>query len=159
MKYKYIIPIIIILLIVNSIIQDKNWEKEKRIHDLISNDIKFSGVITDLKISRNHDFGVITIKIKETNRKEFNPILNAKYLFPYAIKDSVAEIYITVSSNLKKGDFVKVDSNNEEAIFSNASGIIYRGQILITSEETNIDFVKENSALTKQYLISILDNL
>lgn len=160
MKYKYSIPIIIIiiLLIVNSIIQNKNWEKEKKIHDLISNDIKFSGVITDLNISRNHDFGVITIKIKETNRKEFNPIINTKHILPYTIKDSAAEIYITVSSNLKKGDFVKVDSNNGKAIFSNSSGILYQGQIHIISVETDIDFVKKNSTLNKTHLISILDS-
>ncbi len=60
MKYKYGIPIII-LLVLNSVIQNKKREKEKKIYDLISNDVKFSGVVTDLKVSGNHDFGVISI--------------------------------------------------------------------------------------------------
>ncbi|OJX50119.1 MAG: hypothetical protein BGO88_05370 [Flavobacterium sp. 38-13] len=158
MKYKYSIPIIIILLIVNSIIQHKNREKEKKIYNLIFNEIKFSGTITGLQVSKNHDFGIITIKIKETNCKEFNPIINTKHILPYTIKDSAAEIYITVSSNLKKGDFVKVDSNNGKAIFSNTSGILYQGQIHIISVETDIDFVKKNSTLNKKHLISILDS-
>ncbi|RKS26192.1 hypothetical protein CLV94_1249 [Flavobacterium endophyticum] len=149
MKYKYSIVIIIVLLIIASIIQNKNSDKEKKVSHLMSNNIKFSGIITDLKISKNHTFGVITLKINETNDKKFNPIINEKYLFPYAIKDSVAEIYTTVSDILKRGDSVKVDSDNKEVVFSNKNGILYLGQIYITSVKRDIEFVKENSILIK----------
>ena len=149
MKYKYSPIIIIVLLIIVSILNKNDWRKDKAIYDnLMSNNIKFSGIITDFKISKNHDFGIITLKIIESNSENFDPIIDDK-LYPYAIRDSVAEIYGTVSYNLKKGDLVEVDSNSQEVVFSNVTGVIYSDQISILSEETNIEFVKKTSTLIK----------
>ena len=149
MKYKYSPIVIIVVLIIVSILNKNDWRKDKAISDsLMSNNIRFSGVISDLKPSKNHTFGVITLKIKTTNTQFFSPKRGTN-LFPYAIKDSVAEIYTTVSYSLKKGDLVEVDSDSNEVTFSNADGILYTNQISILSEETNIEFVKKTSTLIK----------
>lgn len=124
MKYKYSPIVIIVLLIIVSILNKNDWRKDKAISDrLMSNNIRFSGVISDLKPSINHTFGVITLKIKITNTQFFSPKTGTN-LFPYAIRDSVAEIYSTISYNLKKGDLVAVDSNSQEVIFSNVTEVI-----------------------------------
>lgn len=147
MKYKYSIIIIIILVIISSISNSKKLEKERKTSNLMSNNIEFSGIVTDIKISKNHDFGIITIRIDKTNSKKFNPIIDENHLFPYIIKDSTAEIYTVVSKNLKKGDSVRLSSNDKNAIFSSGNSQLYIDEIYITSVKRDIEFVKENSSI------------
>lgn len=112
-KHKYTIVVLIILVPIFFVIQNNKWGKEKKISDrLIANGIKFSGIITDLKMSRNHEFGIIELRVIKSDTSKFLPSINER-MFPYAINDSIAEAYDSVTYVLKKGDSVEVDYNEK----------------------------------------------
>lgn len=112
---------------------------------LITNNIAFSGVITNLNVSENHAFGILQLKILETNNNSYN-FKAQNYIFPYQIKDSIAEIYTHISTlEIKKGYRAVVNSNNKTITVFDGAKLLYEWDIYIVKDETDINFVKENT--------------
>ncbi|MFP3507879.1 hypothetical protein, partial [Burkholderia sp. SIMBA_062] len=76
----------------------------------MKNNVEFVGNIISFQKSSNHAFGIIRLKIIKKNIKNFDEILD-KGIYPYKIKDKIAELYCTVSVDRKVGETVKVVSN------------------------------------------------
>lgn len=110
----------------------------------MQNGIFFTGTITDFTESNNHSFGIIKIKLTNSNKKCF---VNSGVIYPYQINDSVVEIYHTVSYRLHKGIKVKLDSNKQIISFFELNNLIYTSQITVITDENDIKFVKNNSQL------------
>ena len=73
-KYKYTIATLLLLVLPALFILISKWSKEKiKSDNLLTNNIKFSGEIVDLKVSRNHLFGIIKLQVDNTNTKVFLP--------------------------------------------------------------------------------------
>jgi uncharacterized protein with FMN-binding domain len=146
-KYKSS-PMVIIILLVFSVIfffiffkvSKKELQENER---LMKNNIVFEGVVTNTKVSGNHAFGIIELKLSQSNTTEFNKKINDG-IYPYKIKGNVAEIYCTVSIERKKGDTVKVVSN-EETVYYNYKNSKEVGDIYIVTDSNNIEFVNKNT--------------
>jgi hypothetical protein len=148
-KYKATKFIILLSILIILPFFFKFWHGEDlKSKKLLSNNITFTGVITDLKISRNHAFGVITLKVVKANTKMFLPTIE-KDIYPYAIKDSVAEIYHYISPELKKGMSVELDSDKKNINFFDKNTFIYNSDIAIISSDIDIKFVQKNSLILR----------
>lgn len=122
------------------------WNSQKTNSDeLLANNVEFSGKIVGLKVSNNHLFSIITIKIDSTNTQEFLSLDTTA--FPYQIKDSVAEIYHYTSTYLQKGTRVKVNSNQKKIRFYNRNSFMYELDMWIITEKENIEFIKNNTSI------------
>jgi len=95
----------------------KIGESQKRLSDkMMTNDVMLSGIVTDAKVSGNHAFGILRIKILKSNVRNFNPV-SGKNLFPYNIRDKFGEIYHQVPYQLKVGTRAELDSNKRTVSF------------------------------------------
>lgn len=146
-KYKSSPVVIIILLVFLSIFFFFFFKiSKKELHEnetLMNNNIVFEGVVTNTKVSGNHAFGIIELKLTKSSVEDFNKETNDG-IYPYKINGNIAEIYCTVSIERKKGDIVKVISN-EETVYYNFEKTNEVGDIYIVTDSNNIDFVKKNS--------------
>ncbi len=120
-----------------------NEEESKENETLMSNNIEFEGIVTNTKVTGNHSFGIIELKLSKSNISEFNKKTKIG-IYPYKIEGNVAEIYCTVSTERKKGDTVKVVSN-EQTVYYNYEKSKEMGSLYIVSDSYNIDFVKNNT--------------
>ena len=146
-KYKSSPIVIIILFIFLAIflfiffkISKKELQENER---LMKNNIVFEGVVTNTKVSGNHAFGIIELKLSKSSVAEFNKKINDG-IYPYKIKGNIAEIYCVVSIERKKGDIIKVISN-EETVYYNFEKSKEVGDIYIVTDSNNIEFVKKNT--------------
>lgn len=145
-KYKYTIATLLLLVLPALFILISKWNKEKiKSDNLLINNIKFSGEIVDLKVSGNHLFGIIRLKVDSTNTKMFLP--SDVNMYPYRIKDSIAEIYHYVSHDLKKGIKVKVDSDKKIISFYDRDIFMYDLDMWIVTEKENIKFIRNNTII------------
>jgi hypothetical protein len=115
----------------------------KQSADYLHNNVEFEGYVTGFEQSNNHAFGVIHLKLTKSNTQEFNKTLN-KGIYPYRIKGDIAELYCTVSIERKKGDIVKLISN-DETIYYNPENSNEEGSIFIIVDPSNINFVTKNT--------------
>ncbi|MFP3591982.1 hypothetical protein [Chryseobacterium sp. SIMBA_038] len=109
----------------------------------MKNNVEFVGNIISFQKSSNHAFGIIRLKIIKKNIKNFDEILD-KGIYPYKIKDKIAELYCTVSVDRKVGETVKVVSN-DGVVYYNPSNSREEGSLFIIDDPYNIDFVKMNT--------------
>lgn len=149
-KYKSTPIILLIFLVIFSIyiafVINLGKTEVKNNSELMKNNIQFTGIITNIKISGNHAFGILQLKIVETNNHSFSSLLNDK-LYPYAIKGDVAEIYHFIPLELKEGYKVVFNSNSETLKVYNHDKFLYEWEVSIVTEKTDINFVKENTSL------------
>lgn len=111
--------------------------------EYLQNNVEFEGVILGYQRSDNHSFGVIQLKITRSNVTEFNKTLE-KGVYPYRIKGNIAELYCTVSIERKKGDSVKVISNNQ-TIYYNPSTSEEKVDIHIINDLYDINFIRKHT--------------
>lgn len=109
----------------------------------LQNNVEFEGYVTGFEQSDNHAFGVIHLKLTKSNTREFNKVIK-EGIYPYRIKGNIAELYCTVSVERKKGDIVKLISE-EETVYYNPQNSKEEGSIFIITDPYNIDFVKEHT--------------
>ena len=137
-----------ILLILTAIGMFKCSSKEsEKVDKLLDNGIIFSGIVIDTNVSSNGTFGIIRIKIDSSNVKEYSQ-LSDNYLFPYRIKDSIAEVYcyvplhqgitlgitrLKLESNMR---FIELFINDKKTIESN---------LFINTSERNLKYVKKHT--------------
>ncbi|MCJ7932442.1 MAG: hypothetical protein MUW56_02095 [Chryseobacterium sp.] len=109
----------------------------------LRNNVEFEGYVTGFEQSDNHAFGVIHLKLTKSNTQEFNKVIK-EGIYPYRIKGDIAELYCTVSVDRKKGDIVKLVSE-EQIVYYNPQNSKEEGSIFIITDPYNIDFVKEHT--------------
>jgi len=115
----------------------------KKSSEYLHNNVEFEGCVTGFEQSDNHAFGVIHLKLTKSNTPEFNKIIK-NGIYPYRIKGDIAELYCTVSVERKKGDIVKLVSN-EQTIYYNPQDSKEEGSLFIITDTYNIAFVKKNT--------------
>lgn len=111
--------------------------------DYLHNNIEFEGYVTGFEKSDNHAFGVIHLKLTKSNVTKFDKKIE-NGIYPYKIEGNIAEVYCTVSVERKKGDIVRLVSNNE-TIYYNPQNSNEKGSIFIILDSYNINFVKEHT--------------
>lgn len=116
----------------------------------LNNNVEFGGIVTDLKVSSNHDFGVITLKIAKSNLFIFNQLspANKTMLYPYRIQNGIAEIYHSVPGGMSVGDSVYL--NSKELLikyFYVKENRQYTGRLRMVNSGRDANFVNENSTL------------
>ena len=113
--------------------------------ELLKNDIVFSGIITNLNVSKNHAFGILQLRIIKANNHSFKQYQENK-IFPYAIKNSTAEIYTHIAiPEIKKGYKVILNSNNKTITIYDGDKFLYEWEASMVSEDRDKQFVKENT--------------
>ena len=136
-----------ILLILTAIGLFKCSSKEsEKVDKLLNNGIIFSGIVIDTNVSSNGTFGIIRVKIDSSNVKEYSQ-LSDNYLFPYRIKDSIAEIYCTVPSydEIEYGK-TKVYINSDLRKLSFDTGKLqFNSSLYINTDDTNLMYVKKHT--------------
>lgn len=115
----------------------------KQSTEYLHNNVEFEGYVTGFEQSNNHAFGVVHLKLTKSNTQEFNKTLK-KGIYPYRIKGDIAELYCTVSVERRKGDIIKLVSN-EQTIYYNPKNSKEEGSIFIIVDPYDIDFVKEHT--------------
>lgn len=143
-KYKYTPIIFVAFFIIIIIVYFLSSKEVQKKNDLLNNNVRFSGIITKLNVSRNHAFGILQLKIIETNNNLFKSSLG-DIIYPYAIKGSVAEIYHYIPLEIKEGYKVLLNSNNKTISFYDGNKFLYQSDINIITEEIDVEFVKKHS--------------
>jgi hypothetical protein len=110
---------------------------------ILKTGIVFEGTVTDIKISNNHGFGILTVSVFNSNVKEFSKKLKHG-IYPYQIKRKQAEIYLPIFIERQIGDSVKLISD-KQIIYYKGKKSKDEGDIYIITEPTDIEFVKENT--------------
>jgi hypothetical protein len=123
-----------------------NSKEVEELHKVLDNGIVFSGKVIDTKISSNHCFGIAVIKVDSSNVKEYAKFSD-EYLFPYRIKDSIAEIYTYVPAELEASyGKTKVSLNsNKRLLYYITEGKTIEGDLFINTSERNIKYVKKHT--------------
>lgn len=112
---------------------------------LIKNNIEFSGIITNLNISQNHAFGILRLKVLNTNKKIFKAI-SGNIVYPYAIENSIAEVYTQIPiPEIKKGYKVVVNSNKKTITFYEKDKFLYEWEISLIQEDLDIKYIEQNT--------------
>jgi len=144
---KKFIPLLIVLIfaLFAAFFAVNIWKSEKKESDnLMQNGVVFTGTILNLNASKNHAFGVIKLKINNTSSLNF---INSNIIYPYQIKDSIAEVYHTITYKLHKGMIVKVDSNKKKVFFFDSDSLIYSSDITTITDDIDKNFVLGNSEI------------
>ncbi len=144
MRYlKYVI--LLILFVVFFLWLHKNDDRVRtQEQKLLHNDVTFTGEVVSIKISHNHSFGIIFLKLGKSNTNRFDKSI-VKGKFPYRIYGTSAELYTHIPDGIAVGDVVSVISNRGTAIYSYKNPKQqYEGFINIIMDPNDIEFIKGN---------------
>lgn len=143
MKYvRWIILFIVFIGLVLYITNEETKEYDKQ-NQALKNGVVFEGLITGIKKSNNHSFGVLTLSVFKSNFKEFSEELK-EGMYPYQIKDRKAEIYLPIYMERQIGDHVQLISDRQ-IIYYKGKNTEDKGEVYIITDPSDIDFVKKNS--------------
>lgn len=112
---------------------------------VLNNGVVFEGIVTDIKISRNHSFGILTVNVFNSNVKEFSKKLR-QGIYPYKIRGKDAEIYLPIFIQRQIGDSIKLVSD-KQIIYYKGEKSKDEGDVYIITEPEDIEFVKDNTML------------
>lgn len=141
LKFILLLGLLILVVIYYNKSSDIRMRESK---ELLKNNIVFEGKVLDFKRSNNHAFGIIKLEVIESNVKVFNKTLE-KGIYPYRIENGIAEVYCTVLTKRKRGDIIKVVSD-DQMIYYNPLKSKERGDLFIIVDLYNINFVKNNTS-------------
>ena len=142
---KLTIGFILLILTAIGVFKCSSKESEK-VDKLLNNGIIFYGTIIYTNASYNHSYGLVRIKIDSSNVKEYSQ-LSDNYLFPYRIKDSIAEIYCTVPSydEIEYGK-TKIYINSDLRKLSFDTGKLqFNSSLYINTDDTNLMYIKKHT--------------
>ncbi|UIR57746.1 hypothetical protein LZQ00_07960 [Sphingobacterium sp. SRCM116780] len=114
---------------------------------LLHNNVAFEGIIVRIQRSNNHAFGIIELKLIKCNVNDFYKSIvhnEFKGIYPYRIKNDLAELYTTISNDIKVDDSVKVVSN-DLTIYYNLQKGYEEGSLYMISEGSDLNYVRENT--------------
>jgi hypothetical protein len=124
-------------------------EESNRINKALNNNVKFEGYIVDIKQSNNHAFGIIRLELTESSIGEFDKKIKDTLkngIYPYRIKGTQAELYTIIPDGIDEGDIVKLKSSEKNCHYYNVkTKQNSEGYIWMITNDTDIDFVKENT--------------
>ncbi len=144
-RYLFLLMLFICMICWFNYLREKQQEKfDKYLH----NNIEFEGLVTDLKRTGNHEFGIIQLKLTKSHVKYFRDSVQ-EGIFPYRIRGDIAELYCSVSTDRKLNDTLKVISNNR-LIYFNPLFSKEVGNIEIVVDAYNRDFVKKNTVFNDE---------
>lgn len=113
--------------------------------NLIKNNIQFSGKILSYSRSHNHSYGIVKIKVIESNRREFTGS-DSLGVFPYRIQGDYAEFYGYIPKAISIGDLIVLNSDEQTFTYYKSGKIEAGTMIFITAENENIQYVRANTA-------------
>ncbi|EKT3958579.1 hypothetical protein LIS90_13515 [Flavobacterium psychrophilum] len=145
-KYKFtpiIFLVALFVIVIIYLLSGKEIEKENK---LLKNGVHFSGEITEIDQSNNHDFGIIRVKIIESSIKRFKS-KTANTNFPYTISGNVAEIYNYIPIEIKKGDKIFLNSNEKTISFFDDNKVLVKAEIYIIKEKIDLEFIKNKTEI------------
>jgi hypothetical protein len=112
-----------------------------------ANNLYIKGKILNSKISDNHCFGIILVKIDSINQKWENLTFNKK-IFPVFVRDSLVEYYCPIYENRKVGQTLEMILKNKSIYKRDSNNNIFSfSDIYFVSSCNNISFIKNNSLL------------
>jgi len=118
-------------------------EEYEEKNKVLKNGIIFEGVVTDIKISNNHGFGILTVNVLSSTVKNFSKKID-RGIFPYQIKGNQAEIYLPIFIQRQIGDSVKLVSD-KQIIYYKGKKSKDEGEVYIITESIDIDFVEKHT--------------
>jgi hypothetical protein len=83
---------------------------------ILKNDLYFQGTVLRVKTSNNHNFGILLLQLDTANKSRFVDTLK-EGIYPYKIRNGLAEIYTNVADGIQKGDQIIIDSNKQKAYY------------------------------------------
>ncbi|GJN58630.1 hypothetical protein ELAN_21850 [Elizabethkingia anophelis] len=117
----------------------------KQSAEYLRNNVEFEGYVTGFEQSNNHAFGIIHLKLTKSNISEFNKIID-QGIYPYKIKDGMAELYTSIPEGLQKNDIYIINSNRHKYSFiDKTQKNTYISDLFIITDSFDIDFVKKNT--------------
>lgn len=139
-------PILIFLFIVMIISVNITGEEAARKRDkVLNNNVSFKGYVVDYRVSNNHRFGIIQLKLTESSVNIFNDSLQSG-IYPYKILGDVAEVYTTISGDLDYYDTISVKSKSEEIIYEQTkSHPKYISELNVIEDSGDIKYVKKKT--------------
>lgn len=146
---KYVRLIILFIVFVGLVLYvtkagTKEYDKQSQV---LKNGVVLEGFVTDIKKSRNHGFGILTVNVSNSTVKEFSKELK-QGIYPYQIKDKKAEIYLPIYIERQIGDHVQLISDRQ-IIYYKGKKTEDEGEVYIITNPSDIDFVKKNSVFNK----------
>lgn len=142
---KLFVGFILLTIVTIGIFKCTSKEYEER-DKLLDNGIVFSGTVIYTKASKNHSYGIVRIKLDSSNVKEYAKFSD-EYLFPYRIKDSIAEVYCTVPRRellIYKKSKVYINSNMRDLEFITGKKK-FKGTLQVSTEQLNMRYVKKHT--------------
>ena len=143
MKYLRFIIIFVLfagLVILLTRIGAKEYAEKNKV---LKNGVTFEGVVTDIKRSNNHSFGILSVNISKSNVNDFSA-KPEQGIYPYQIRGKQGEIYLPAFVQREVGDSVKLISD-QEIVYYKGQKSSDKGEVYIITESEDIDFVKQNS--------------
>lgn len=142
---KYLRFIILFIAFVGIVIYLSKSGTKKSIeqNEFLNNGIVIEGVVTNIKRSDNHSFGILTLDIVHSNVDEFSSKLK-EGIYPYQIRGKQAEIYLPIFIERNVGDSVKLISD-KQIIYYKGEKSKDEGEVYIITNPIDIDFVKEHT--------------
>ncbi|CAI9679225.1 hypothetical protein HZQ11_00035 [Elizabethkingia anophelis] len=147
MKYLRFIVLFIIFIVIVMFLTKKGTGYAIERDKVLQNKIIVNGIVTNIKVSNNHNFGILTLNIVNSNIKEFKSQLS-RGIYPYKIQGKVAEIYSYIPAGISKGDKVELNSDEQKCHYYYVkTKEKFEGSIKVITDLTDINFFQENTSL------------
>lgn len=146
MKYLYLVILFIVFVSLLAYCYHSGEERMDKSNQVMSNNLMIKGRILDIKISGNHNFGILLLKVDSANIRKFVDTQLQGGIYPYKIKNGRAEIYLNVPDGLQNGDEAIVDSDKKTVFYHyKAENRHAESNLLVVDDPYNIEYVKENT--------------
>ncbi|QNK62557.1 hypothetical protein H7F33_18790 [Pedobacter sp. PAMC26386] len=100
----------------------------------------------DTKISGNHSFGVLLLKVDSVEKGKFIDTLLKQGIYPYKIRGGMAEVYTCVPYNIQKGTKVVVDSDKKTVFYHYiVENKDYKGNLLVVENPYDIEYANAHA--------------
>ncbi|MFC7346420.1 hypothetical protein ACFQO9_06840 [Chryseobacterium zhengzhouense] len=138
-------PILISLFIIIVISVNINGSEDAKNRDkVLNNNVIFKGYVIDYRVSNNHRFGIIQLKLTESSVNIFSDSLQNE-IYPYKIFGDIAELYTTIG-DLDYNDTITVKSKSQKIIYEATREYPkYVSELNVIEDSENIKFVKKKT--------------
>lgn len=110
----------------------------------MNNNVIFKGYVIDYRVSNNHRFGIIQLKLTESSVNIFSDSLQ-NGIYPYKIFGDIAELYTTIG-DLDYNDTITVKSKSQKIIYEATREYPkYVSELNVIEDSENIKFVKKKT--------------
>lgn len=112
----------------------------------LNNNLFIKGRVLNIQTSNNHSFGIVLLSLDSCNFREFSTTQHD--IYPYKVKNGMAELYSPIPDGIAKGDEVIINSNKHIAVYYYVnSRQRFEGSINIIANNRDINYVKQHSVL------------